>query len=579
MSLYQTFYPVLVFLSAVIACGITVVAWRNRDISGARWLAVHTAGVAVWGIAKLLEMYSGGLSPTIFWVNVQYAGIVVVPVSWLAFAFQYTGRERWVNGWTLAVLLIVPVLVTVLLWTNELHGLFRTVEGIRRYGSLSVLRSTFEPAFWLHAGYSYLLLLAGSWLIVQLAVLSFPQYSGQAFGLLVVVVVPWIGNAINLLERTPPGLDPTIIAFTLSGVILLGLVARHRLLELVPAAKEVARDELIDTMSDAVLVVDGRRQVVDANPAARSLIGATEGGVIGRPLADVCPPLADVVETPIADETETVRTELSLVDDDRNRYFDVRVKMLTRSYGLVTGKLISLRDITEQRQHEQRLNVLNRLLRHNLRTELNVVKGHTSLLADELTASSLREHTDRIDTAVTSIIEQSDKFARAVNQLDADSSGPIDLAAEIASIVETTRQAHPDVQLSLTSPPAAAWTTAGPFVTTAVEELVTNAIEHADRPDLEISITVTVDEVDGRDVIRVQVADNGPGIPEAELEPIVRGGETQLTHSTGVGLWLVTWIVEEAGGSIDITSGDDGTTVAVTLPRADPREHDVPTGE
>ncbi|SEQ93553.1 histidine kinase N-terminal 7TM domain-containing protein [Natrinema salaciae] len=574
MSIYLSSYHVLVALSAAVSCGIALTAWRNRDIPGARWLAVLMVAVTIWGLAKLLEMYSSGLSTTLFWVNVQYAGIVVVPVGWLAFAFEYTGRDGRVNGRTLASLLVVPVLVTVLLWTNETHGLFRTVDGIRRYGTFSVLHATAGPAFWVHIGYSYLLLVIGSWVIVQLTLLSNRQYYGQAIGLLVAVLVPWIGNAIYVTELAPAGFDPTIMAFTLTGLMLLVIVARHRFLALVPAAKEVARDELIETMSDAVLVVDGRGQIVDTNPAARAILGAGSSAVTGRQLGDVCPSLADVVETPIADENETVRTELSLVDDDMRRYYDVRVSVLTRGYGLVTGKLISLRDISEQRQHEQRLNVLNRLLRHDIRTELNVIKGHTSLLADELAESPLREHTARVDTAVTTIIERSEKFARVVKQLDVDRSEPVDLAADVATLVETTRRTHPDVRIAFTSDEEA-WTTAGPFITTALEELVTNAIEHADRPDLEISIGVTVEQEDDRDVVRVRVADNGPGIPEAELEPIVQGTETQLTHSTGVGLWLVTWIVQETGGSIEITGGDDGSRVVITLPRASDRERDA----
>ncbi len=534
------------------------------------------AGVTVWGLTKLLEIYSADLSVMLFWSKVQYVGIVVVPVAWVVFAFQYTGRDGWITRRTLAALLIVPALVFILIWTNDVHGLFRTVTGVERYGSLSVPAASFGPVFWFHTLYSYLLLIAGTWLILQLVFLSNQRFDGQAIGLLVAVLVPWVGNGIYITNVVPFGFDPTIMMLANSGLILLGLVARHRLFELVPAAKEVARDELIDTMSDAVLVVDARGIVVDANPAAQAIVGSEGSAVTGRELEVVCPPLADVVETPIPDDGETLQTELSLVDDDKRRYYDVRVSVMTRGYGLVTGKLISLRDISEQRQHEQRLNVLNRLLRHDLRTELNVVKGHTSLLADELENSTLQEHTDRVDTAVTTIIDRSEKFARVVKRLDADESGPVDLAAEIATLVETTRQAHPDVRITMTSSDAA-WTTAGPFVTTALEELVTNAIEHADRPDLEISITVAVDREDDRDVVRVQVADNGPGIPEDELEPIMQGVETQLAHSTGVGLWLVTWIVQETGGSIDIESGDDGSVVTITLPGAPARDRERET--
>jgi signal transduction histidine kinase len=62
------------------------------------------------------------------------------------------------------------------------------------------------------------------------------------------------------------------------------------------------------------------------------------------------------------------------------------------------------------------------------------------------------------------------------------------------------------------------------------------------------------------------VSDDGPGIPEAELETIRAGQETDLQHTSGLGLWVVTWGATLLGAEVDFDAGPEGTTVTVALP-------------
>jgi signal transduction histidine kinase len=95
----------------------------------------------------------------------------------------------------------------------------------------------------------------------------------------------------------------------------------------------------------------------------------------------------------------------------------------------------------------------------------------------------------------------------------------------------------------------------------AIEELGQNAIQHGgDEP----SITYRVTESAHKDVA-VHVTDDGPGLETAEQEVLRTGDESPLTHGSGLGLWLVNWIVTSVGGSVTATV-DDGTTVTIHLP-------------
>ncbi|GAA0310164.1 ATP-binding protein [Halarchaeum salinum] len=113
--------------------------------------------------------------------------------------------------------------------------------------------------------------------------------------------------------------------------------------------------------------------------------------------------------------------------------------------------------------------------------------------------------------------------------------------------------------------PAECYVVAHPELPTAIDELLTNAVEH-NPPD--VSITVRVQQTTGG-TLEVKFVDTGVGIPETERETITRPRETPLSHCEGLGLWLVYWIVQQSEGKFTIeTRESGGTRIQLTLPAA-----------
>lgn len=565
MTVLLELYVALVVVAGVFSATVAAIAWQNRELDGAVALAVLMAAVTLWAAAKIGELVALGVDGTVFWSNVQYLAIPVVPAAWLAFALHYTGRDEWLTRSTVVALAVEPVLVAFLAWTNPAHRLFRVSTDLVTRGAFTTLAPSFGPAFWVHAAYSYLLLAVATWFLVRMAVVSDHLYRSQAVGLLAAVAIPWLANGIYLVGLLPRDLDPTTIGLAASGLILLWTISRHRLLALIPAAREVARAELIERMSDAVVVVDDGGRVVDCNPAAERILDCSAPAVIGRPLEEVHPSLHAAVDERLPGDDGDHRMELSTLDGDAYRHFDVRVSPLRRGGGLLAGRLISIRDVTEGRQREQRLDVLNRLLRHNLRNELNIVLGNANGLVEELPAEDHRRRAETIAAAAERLTERATKVTRAAGQSAIAGQGPTNVAAQVAEVASAKQREHPAAEIT-TDCPAEAWSSAGPAVRTAIDEIVTNAIEHSDgaHPSVHVAVSNGATNPDGG--VRVRVLDAGPGIPEDELAPIRRGGETQLNHGTGVGLWLVTWVVREAGGDVEFGEEDGQTAVTVHLP-------------
>ena len=118
-----------IIAEGVICALLALFAWRNRAERGTRAFLVLMLGVMIWCLAYAQELHSNELPAKILWSKIEYLGIVTVPVAWLAFALEYTERQRWLTRGRLALLATPSLLTLLLVWTNETHGMiWRTIS-------------------------------------------------------------------------------------------------------------------------------------------------------------------------------------------------------------------------------------------------------------------------------------------------------------------------------------------------------------------------------------------------------------------------------------------------------------------
>src|SRR5262245_37977403 len=216
---YIAFILVLVIASAIVTGSLAAFAWRHRMVRGAAAFAVLMLAVMAWSLSYAPDVSSAELPVKVFWSKIEYLGIVVVPVAWLAFALQYTGHERWLKPWML-VLFALPSLVTLaLVLTNEAHGLiWRDVSLVYRPEFVG-WKAVYGPAFWGFTAYSYILLLIGTVLLLWTTFRAPALYRGQVAGVLIGSLIPWIGNFLYNVGLNPlPGIELTPLAFSITGI-------------------------------------------------------------------------------------------------------------------------------------------------------------------------------------------------------------------------------------------------------------------------------------------------------------------------------------------------------------------------
>lgn len=221
----------------------------------------------------------------------------------------------------------------------------------------------------------------------------------------------------------------------------------------------------------------------------------------------------------------------------------------------------------ELREREQRLSVLERVLRHNLRNDMNSMLANLQRIADESTDTDVTALAASASETGWDLVETSGQARTIEGVLDASDRLTVrDLASIVDSVVDDVADAVPDATFDLDLP-GTAYVRAIPTLEIAVENVVENAVEHNDGSAPWVGITV---ERDGEAVV-LSVTDDGPGIPEAERAVTEGSLATDLEHSSGLGLWLVYWLVENSHGEIEVETTSRGSRVVIRLPGIDDR--------
>lgn len=223
-------------------------------------------------------------------------------------------------------------------------------------------------------------------------------------------------------------------------------------------------------------------------------------------------------------------------------------------------------DITDQLFTEQVLDVMNRVLRHNVRNALISIDGHAELLEEEL------EEPER-QAAVGAIREQTAKLeklseeTRTIRELYRRRHTQHALSVEaIEGFVDNRRELHPDATIEFAMDlDADLEVPNGSLLQLALDEAIENAVVHSDRDHPHVEVTVAL--ADERPEIVISIADDGPGLPDEEWQIIEAGEETQLAHGRGIGLWLMYWTKTALGGDMSRTANDPrGTVITFRIP-------------
>lgn len=345
-------FPYLIpyVISLSVSTAVAFYALRRRNVSGAVQFAGIASGQAFWTFGYICELISQSLGAKVFWDNVQFVGGMVWPLALLAFALRYIGRKRPLSPRIWGGLIIPFVIFFLLLFTNQFHKLVRPAASILPGDPFSELVYDFTFVVWLMFLYFVGLLLSSVILLMGRFIRPHRLYRVQVGIIILGTLIPLIGTALTIMGITFTfHRDTTPLTFALSNLVIAWGLFRYRLLDIVP----IARDQVIENMSDMVIVLDTHNRVVDLNPAVEKILGQSASTVIGQPAAQVFSPWSEFVKT--YQEVEYAYEELVIRTEEGIRCLDLKLHPLQDRRGRLSGRLIVVRDITQHKQIEEEL--------------------------------------------------------------------------------------------------------------------------------------------------------------------------------------------------------------------------------
>ncbi len=360
MANLQFSFATLLVAGGLILLGLAVFVWRRRSVESGAELAILLLSAAVWVLGNAAEHLTTSLAGKVLASKIQYIGILALSPAVLVTVLVATGRSSWIRRY-IAVSAPLAACALVMVATNELHGWIWSSVELTRAGSMSILAVHYGPAFQIIQVASYVQLFAAALFFLPRCIRNWRADATFAY---IGFAAPWIANIIYVTRSGPwPDLD-----FTPMGLVIMGvsLTISFRGFGSVFSTVMLAHRDILENISDLVLVSDGSGRLLSANRGAREALDL--------------PPLPTPASSALAEEHPLLRhlagtaslarnEDISLSVAGAMRIFDIRSVPVTSAKGRSCGVVFVLRDVTEQRASEDE----SRTRREQLRQIIDLI--------------------------------------------------------------------------------------------------------------------------------------------------------------------------------------------------------------
>jgi PAS domain S-box-containing protein len=571
------FHLPLILISLATSVGVLTTVYaayylnRYERTKQVMTFTVLAASITLWTFFALLQLTATSFAQSYWAYKMLHFGSFTTAPAVLLYGLSMGDARRWVNRKTVSVVVLLLLPVFVLLFTDPVPVLFEDPR-LTSFGAFSVIEHGNTLIYVSYLSAFYVIATIGlSYIVYQ----TWPDPSlgrKQTAILVTAIFAPMllsVAQTFSLLPFETPGtiLTPTSFSVGMAGV---GYAAfRYEAFD----TKALARSRTIENMSDGYLLIDTGGKIIDDNQSARSLLD------VGSPLTEMqITDLFSSIDEQTLRGTDSVPSFITHIQtDDGTRYLEISSSDFATETEQTLGTLFVIRDITtrkkaQQQLEEQRndLDILNQVLRHDIRNDLQVVTGYGDLLTDHVD----EDGTEYLDTLQSSADHAAELTETArdiadvmLSREDAQQQDRVNLRSTLERELDKIESEYPNANLTVEGSLPAVQVRANQLLDSVFRNLLSNAVQHNNKDVPEISVSAT--NHDGRVVVRI--ADNGPGVADNQKEEIFGKGEKGLDSSgTGLGLHLVHHLVTHYGGEVWVEDNDpEGAVFAVELPLVD----------
>jgi signal transduction histidine kinase/ActR/RegA family two-component response regulator len=524
---------------------------------------------ALWCLGYAIELSLPSLADKAFIFQIRCSFLCFYAAVWLETIHRMTRSRPLLRGWTLAAVLIVPVITLVLIWVPGpgQNPFLRHDFWIDDSSGLGVLRNTLGPWGHVHYFFNYAI-----WGCVFFLIYPRRRQTGwERRGRLLILSSALIGWTVDVLHlfgvTSPPGLNYAPILFPLTSALMAVALLRHRMFDLAP----VARAALIERLDDRIIVLDGEDRVIDHNRIAATTFNFHSIRSEGRRAAELLHAWPALVT--LLDCRDNQRAEI-VVDGST---LEASISSVLHDDGTRTGaRVLILRDISRRKAVETQLRAAKDMaeaagqaqarflatMSHEIRTPMNGVIGFTQLLKETPLTPAQNEYLDLIDHSSRSLLviinDVLDYSKIAADQLEIEQVRcdlPVIVDQTIRLLERTALEKGitlaarfaPGVPSSIISDPVR--------ISQILNNLVGNAIKFTSAGGVTLDV-----EAPGPDLIVLKITDTGLGIAPENQDRIFTpfnqadASTTRRFGGTGLGLSITRRLCELMGGCLTLSS-------------------------
>lgn len=523
----------LILLNAAFS-GYNIRSTYKNNINNTRWLISLIIVFMIWSVVSMLLNIVKKPENIFLFTNI----FMIIPFTasslWLMFCYEYTIKKK-ISSYSYLLFPIV-ILVFILGFINP-HDIIYSVDPMS--GQKLVPASPDTLRFFLNIILGYMFVLLGSgMLIVNVSKSASSIRSKQSLMIALLSIFGILTSLPKVLSLDiAQQFDPMILGIILFNISIAVAINIYDFSKIDYLDKE----EIIDNYNDIVISCNSEDEILYMNKFAKEKLGDIESNTD--------------INTLIDEKTD----DYIIFNNIENEYYHIDKYQIGKEQ-----KVYSFSNLTDLISKNQQINLWNdisdRVLRHNVRNDINVISGYSEILKDSVDDPNLIKYVNEIEENANSL-ESTSKKLRDIEKVIHSSCSNFKLSDTIKNIVNKNKHKNINIKTSIKSEKPVYINNCFNMV---VSEIMNNSAEHNNSEQKYLNISIRTE--DSYTIITFE--DNGKGISKYEQEVINSESEDNHNHGSGCGLWLIKMFVIESNGCLEIEQTNKGSKIIMKLPNA-----------
>lgn len=338
-----TYYSIFFLITGLFSLFVAFVAWQRRNVKAAKELTILMIAAGLWATINTFESSGATQSIKMFWSQVEYFISALIPIIYLIFTARFTNHDKIIRTRNILLLLIIPLITIVLAVTSHQHPLLWT--GFSEIKPETNLME-YHHGIWFWTGflgYNYLIFIYATVLLLIFIYKHHKTFRSQGWIVLIAGFGPWVASIMYVTDTNPvAGLNIAPASMSMSGLLFLIAILYVRFLDLVPVAREI----LVETLTDGIMALDNQNRIQDINTAALDILGFKNNSLLGVEFNTI-----EIKSKLLQDSIISPENINNLVLDQNSikRHYKIIKEPIKEHSG---SRVIIIRDITEQIQQQ-----------------------------------------------------------------------------------------------------------------------------------------------------------------------------------------------------------------------------------